>query len=219
MFGMDHSKLQSKTVPTPDDVAADVIVSPDTRRANRVPPQQSRTLKWPVLDASGAPKLDLAKWRFTIEGLVNRPGSWTWEEFQALPRVKVFADFHCVTRWSRLGNIWEGVSTRHLLELAGGAKSEAHFVLAYGYDYGWTTNLPLEHFLAEDALVAFTHDGEPLSEEHGGPARLIIPQLYAWKSAKWVAGLEFREKDKAGFWENGGYHMRGDPWKEERFGR
>lgn len=132
--------------------------------------------------------------------------------------MKVFADFHCVTRWSRLGNLWEGVSVRELVDRAGGLLPNAQFVVVYAYDYGWTTNLPAGHFLAEDALVALTHDGEPVTAEHGGPARLIVPQLYAWKSAKWLAGIEFRADDKAGFWERSGYHMRGDPWKEERFG-
>ncbi len=195
-----------------------VIVSPDTRRANRIPPGQSQTSKWPVLDASGPPRIDLARWRFQLRGLVNREVSFTWEEFQNLPRVKVHADFHCVTRWSRLDNLWEGVATRTLVDLAGGLKPECQFVLAYGYDQGWTTNVPLADFLSPDALVALTHDGEPLTEEHGGPARLIVPQLYAWKSAKWAAGVEFLAKDKAGFWERNGYHMRGDPWNEERFG-
>jgi DMSO/TMAO reductase YedYZ molybdopterin-dependent catalytic subunit len=218
MFGMDSSKLQGKRVPEPEDAGDGVIVSPDTRRENRVPPRQSRTLKWPVLDASGAPDIDLTKWRFSLKGLVARPVSWSWEEFGALPRVKVFADFHCVTRWSRLGNLWEGVSTRELVERAGGVLPNARFVLAFGYDYGWSTNLPLEDFLAEDALVALTHEGEPLSAEHGGPARLIVPRLYAWKSAKWVSGVDFRETDTPGFWERNGYHMRGDPWREERFG-
>ncbi len=143
---------------------------------------------------------------------------WDWEKFYQLPRVKVFADFHCVTRWSRLGNLWEGVSTRHLLELAGGADPKAQFVMAYGYDRGWTTNLPLADFLAEDALVAIFHDGDAISTEHGGPARLIVPRLYAWKSAKWVAGVELIEQDRPGFWEANGYHMRGDPWQEERYG-
>lgn len=216
MFGMDASKLQGKEIPQPEGAGEGVIVSPDTRRPNRIPPHQSRTLKWPVLDASGAPNIDLAKWAFVVQGLVERPVTWTWEQFHELPRVKVFADFHCVTRWSRLGNLWEGVSTKEIASRVG-ASPEAKFVFVYGHDYGWTTNLPIEHFLSDDALVAFTHDGEPLSAEHGGPARLIIPQLYAWKSAKWVAGLEFRETDKAGFWEDGGYHMRGDPWLEERF--
>jgi DMSO/TMAO reductase YedYZ molybdopterin-dependent catalytic subunit len=218
MFGMDSSKTQGKPIPSPEDVGQDVIVSPDTRRQNRIPPRQSRTLKWPVLDASGAPKIDLATWRFSIEGLVAKPISWDWQDFQALPRVKVFADFHCVTRWSRLGNLWEGVSVRELVDRAGGLLPNAAFVVVYAYDFGWTTNLPSEYFLTEDALVALTHDGEPISTEHGGPARLIVPQLYAWKSAKWLAGIEFRSDDKAGFWERNGYHMRGDPWKEERFG-
>jgi len=211
-------KAQNDPVLTPDQVSEGVIVSADTHRANRVPPGQSRTLKWPVLDASGAPKVDLNRWKFQMSGLVNHEVSWNWQEFQQLPRVKVYSDFHCVTRWSRLGNLWEGVSTRHLAELAGGVKPECRYVLAYGLDYGWTTNMPIEQFLAEDALVAILHDGEPLAVEHGGPARLIVPQLYAWKSAKWIAGLEFLEKDKAGFWERNGYHMNGDPWKEERFG-
>jgi len=195
----------------------DVIISPDTRRENRIPPRQSRTLKWPVLDASGAPSIDLEKWRFSIAGLVEKPISWTWSEFQALPKVKVWADFHCVTRWSRLGNLWEGVAAKTLIDQAGGLRPEAKFALVRGHDNDWTTNLPVEYLLAVDALVALTHDGEPLSIEHGGPARLIVPRLYAWKSAKWVAGIEFRETDEAGFWEENRYHMRGDPWKEERF--
>lgn len=218
MFGMDSSKLQNKHIPSPDDQTEDVIISPDTRRENRIPPRQSRTLKWPVLDASGAPSIDLAQWRFSVEGLVAKPISWSWEEFQGLPRVKVFADFHCVTRWSRLGNLWEGVSLREVVDRAGGILPKARFVTIYGYDYGWTTNLPVEDLLVADALVALIHDREPLSTNHGGPARLIVPQLYAWKSAKWLAGLEFTENDRAGFWERNGYHMRGDPWKEERFG-
>ena len=218
MFGMDSSKLQNKQIPSPENRGEDVIISPDTRRENRIPPRQSRTLKWPVLDASGAPAIDLATWRFSIEGLVAQPISWNWEEFRALPRVKVFADFHCVTRWSRLGNLWEGVSMRELVDRAGGLLPHARFATVYGYDFGWTTNLPIEYFLTDDVLVALTHDCEPLSTDHGGPARLIVPQLYAWKSAKWIAGIEFRETDRAGFWERNGYHMRGNPWKEERFG-
>lgn len=215
---MDTSKVQGDPIPTPDGLPPDVIVSPDTKRANRVPPGQSRTKKWPVLDASGTPSLPSEKWRFGISGLINRPTLWTWNEFAELPRVKVFADFHCVTRWSRLGNIWEGVSTRLLMDLAGGPQSNARFALVRGHDSGWTTNLPLAALLAEDALVAILHDGEPLTEEHGGPARLIVPSLYAWKSAKWVAGIELLEQDKAGFWERNGYNMHGDPWKEERYG-
>jgi DMSO/TMAO reductase YedYZ molybdopterin-dependent catalytic subunit len=158
------------------------------------------------------------QWRFSVGGLVRQPVSWNWSEFSALPRVTVLSDFHCVTRWSRLDNLWEGVSTREIVERAGGLLPEAKFVLVHAYDSGWTTNLPVEDFLSEDALVALTHDGEPLSLEHGGPARLVIPRLYAWKSAKWVAAIEFLAEDRPGFWERNGYHRHGDPWKEERFG-
>lgn len=218
MFGMDQTKTQSDEIPSPNALPPDVIVSPDTRRGNRIPPGQSRTKKWPVLDASGPPAIDSTRWRFRIGGLVGKEVEWNWEEFVKVPRVKVFADFHCVTRWSRLGNVWEGVSTRHLLALAGGARPDAAYVLAHGYDRGWTTNLPLSAFLAEDALVALFHDGESITTEHGGPARLIVPQLYAWKSAKWIAGVELMAEDRPGFWEANGYHMRGDPWAEERYG-
>jgi DMSO/TMAO reductase YedYZ molybdopterin-dependent catalytic subunit len=217
MFAMDQTKTQGDEIPSPE-LPPGVIVSPDTQRANRIPPRQSRTKKWPILDASGAPALDLATWSFRIEGLVANPIRWTWPEFEKLKRVQVFADFHCVTRWSRLSNLWEGVSLRELVGLAGGLRPEAKFALVHGYDSGWTTNLPAQELLAEDTLVATLHDGEPISEEHGGPARLIVPRLYAWKSAKWVESIEFRESDKAGFWERNGYHMHGDPWKEERFG-
>ncbi len=218
MFGVDLDKQQGEAAPMPDELPAGVIVSPDTRRDNRIPPGQSRTRKWPVLDASGAPRMNLAKWELKVWGLVNEPAKWDWAAFSKLEKVKVFADFHCVTRWSRLGNVWEGVSTRKLVELCGGVKPEAKFVLAHGYDHGWTTNMPLDEFLEEDALVALTHDGEELALQHGGPARLIVPRLYAWKSAKWLGGLEFLSADEAGFWERNGYHMNGDPWKEERFG-
>jgi DMSO/TMAO reductase YedYZ molybdopterin-dependent catalytic subunit len=211
-------KLQREEVLKPLDAPAGVIVSPDTHRENRIPPGQSRTKKWPVLDAAGPPQIDLAKWKLTVEGLVATPISWTWAEFQNLPRVKVFSDFHCVTRWSRLGNIWEGVSTREIVDRAGGLLPEAKYVVCYGYDYGWTTNLPVDEFLADDALIALKHDNEEISVEHGGPARGIVPRLYAWKSAKWITSIEFLAEDRAGFWERNGYHMNGDPWKEERFG-
>lgn len=218
MFSMDQTKTQGETVPVPENLPEGTIVSPDTQRAVRVPPGQSRTKKWPVLDASGAPARMPEPWKFRMSGLVAMPAEWNWDEMMALPRVKVFSDFHCVTRWSRLGNLWEGVATRELLKRAGGATSGAKFVVVHGYDRGWTTNLPLDDFLAEDALIAFWHDGEPISVEHGGPARLIVPRLYAWKSAKWVAEAEMLSEDRPGFWEANGYHMRGDPWREERYG-
>ncbi len=217
-FVMDQTNTQAEQAPTPGDVPAGVIVSPDTRRSNRIPPGQSRTKKWPILDASGAPAIDLATWTLSLSGLVNRRLKLNWAEFSALPHVQVFSDFHCVTRWSRLGNIWDGVSTSELVSRAGGVAEGAKFVLARGYDGGWTTNLPIDEFLAEDALVAIAHDGEPLSAKHGGPARLIVPRLYAWKSAKWISEIEFLDRDCAGFWERNGYHMNGDPWKEQRYG-
>lgn len=202
----------------PFELPKDVVISPDTLRTERIPPGQSRTAKWPVLDAGGPPRIDMTKWELSLEGLVHKPISFTWKEFQEMPRVKVFADFHCVTRWSRLDNLWEGVSVRELIERAGGLMPDARFAVAHGYDNGWTTNLPVEYLLAEDALVATMHDDQPLTVEHGGPARLIVPRLYAWKSAKWLAAIEFLDHDKAGFWERNGYHMLGNPWNEERFG-
>ena len=213
---MSQSKLQSAEIPTPQNLSGDFIVSPDTLRENRLPPRQARTLKWPVLDAGGPPGIDLNRWKFVVKGLVENPKSWTWEEFCALPHSKVYSDFHCVTRWSRLGNLWEGVRTSELLKNVQ-ITPEVQFVLVHAYDSGWTTNLPLDAFLAEDSIFADTHDGESLTLEHGGPLRLIVPRLYAWKSAKWVRGVEFLAYDKAGYWEQGGYHMNGDPWNEERY--
>ncbi len=194
-----------------------MIISADTKRSHRIPPGQSQTMKWPVLDASGTPSIDMAKWRLDVFGLVENEVSLDWDAFQALPRVEVFSDFHCVTRWSRLNNTWSGVATRTLLEMAK-PKPEAKFVLLHGYDYGWTTNLPLADFQSEDALIATHHDGQPLEPDHGGPARAVVPLLYAWKSAKWIGGIELLSEDRAGFWERNGYHMYGDPWKEQRFG-
>jgi DMSO/TMAO reductase YedYZ molybdopterin-dependent catalytic subunit len=215
---MDKSKEQPNEIALPGDAPPGSIISSDTLRPQRVPPGQSRTKKWPVLDASGPPDIDPDAWKLRIYGLVGNPVEWNWREFLQLPRVKVFADFHCVTRWSRLGNVWEGVSTREMMARVDGLVPEAAFVLAHGYDDGFTTNLPLADFLAEDALIAIVHDGEPISLDHGGPARLIVPQLYAWKSAKWLESIELLQGDQAGFWENNGYHMRGDPWKEQRYG-
>lgn len=206
----EDTKYQLGDAPQPTSFDADVIISSDSLRENRIPPGQSRTRKWPVLDATGTPTMP-ANWKLEIFGLVDRPLTFTLDEFRQLPRVKVFADFHCVTRWSRLGNLWEGVSTRYLFEAAA-VRPEAKFVLLHAYDNGWTTNLPLEDFLAPDALITDLHDGEPLSADHGGPVRAIVPLLYAWKSAKWLKAIEFSAEDKLGFWERGGYHSHGNPW-------
>ena len=208
-------KDQAESVPQPTDALAGVVISPDTLRNQRIPPGQSRTRKWPVLDASGPPRIDLSQWKLRVSGLVDHPFELTWEEFNRLPRVRVFSDFHCVTRWSRLGNTWEGVSLQEIAQRAG-IRATARFALAHGYDRGFTTNVPVADLLTPDSLIATHHDGNPIALEHGGPARLIVPHLYAWKSAKWVCELEFREQDQAGFWEANGYHMRGDPWQEER---
>jgi DMSO/TMAO reductase YedYZ molybdopterin-dependent catalytic subunit len=212
----DDPKYQEGTPRGPGDVDAGVIVSPDTRRSNRIPPGQSRTRKWPVLHATTVPQVTLDRWRLEIRGLVERPLTLTWNEFRSLPRSRVLADFHCVTRWSRLGNLWEGVSVREILRSAG-IKPQARFVLVGGYDGNWTTNLPLPDLLADDVLLADTHDGEPIDAAHGGPCRLVVPMLYAWKSAKWVRSLELRTDDQPGYWEQLGYHNRADPWNEERF--
>ena len=216
MSALEDSKYQSDDPVRPEDCPPSLIISPDTRRENRIPPGQSRTRKWPVLDAFGPPLVDLAEWQLRVFGLVERPFTLTRAGFNALPRVKVFSDFHCVTKWSRLGNVWEGVATRVLLDRAG-VKPAARFVVCHGYDNGWTTNLPLSDFLQPDCLLADLHDHEPISLEHGGPVRGLVPQLYAWKSAKWISAIELIDEDRAGYWEEGGYHMHGDPWTEERF--
>lgn len=202
-----------------EDVSAqspDIIISPDTRREQRLPPGQSRTKKFPVLDAGGTPSIDLENWTFSVAGAVENPFELGLEDFKNLPNVNVYADFHCVTRWSRLDNVWTGVAARYLAEKVR-VRPEAKFVIAVAYDQdihgrNWTTNMPIEYFLNDDSLAAYMHDGKPLLPEHGAPVRLIIPQLYAWKSAKWLKGLIFSETDDAGYWERGGYHMRGVPW-------
>ncbi len=212
----DRDKLQGERVQTAEDVGTSVIVSPDTRRSSRLPPNQARTRKWPVLDAHGPPAIDLAAWELLVDGLVKSELTFDWREFQSLPRVRVFADMHCVTRWSRLGNVWEGVAALEILKRAE-PLPEARFVVAHGYDQSFTTNLPHEAFASEDVLLADTHDGQPISLEHGGPLRLVVPRLYAWKSAKWLKRIELVSEDEPGFWEQAGYHDVGDPWREERF--
>ncbi len=211
----DTEKYQSGEPPRPAAAPAGAIISPDTHRENRIPPGQSRTRKWPVLQYGRIPEIATDRWRFEVRGLVENPLRFTWDEFQKLPRVQVFSDFHCVTRWSRLGNVWEGVSVQTFLDLAS-VKPQAKYVIATGYDDGWTTNMPLADFLQEDVLVVDKHDGEPLSFDHGGPVRLVVPRLYAWKSAKWLKALTLLDHDEPGLWEQAGYHNHGDPWTEER---
>jgi DMSO/TMAO reductase YedYZ molybdopterin-dependent catalytic subunit len=181
----------------------------------RIPPGQYVTDKWPVLTYGPVPTFDPETWRFTVSGLVAREVSWSWRELKALPRFEVTADFHCVTRFSTLDNGWGGVATREVIRHVT-VGPEASHVLVHCHG-GYTTNLPLEDFLSERSLFADTWNGKPLAVEHGGPLRLVVPHLYAWKSAKWVSGIELLAADRRGFWEENGYHTYGDPWEEERF--
>jgi DMSO/TMAO reductase YedYZ molybdopterin-dependent catalytic subunit len=187
----------------------------EMRREGRLPPGQSLALRWPVLHYGSIPEFDPETWDFRTEGLVDNPIRLTWEQFLALPHVALTADFHCVTRWSRFDNHWEGVLFQTISELAR-PKPEATYAMLHCAE-GYTTNAPLADLLHENVLFAFKHDGEPLAPEHGGPLRLVAPQLYGWKSAKWVRAVEFMPRDRPGFWEQNGYHMHGDPWKEQRF--
>jgi len=187
----------------------------EMKRQGRLPPGQSLTLKWPVLHVGGVPSFDPATWDFRTSGMVSQPLRLTWPEFQALPIIQVTADFHCVTRWSRFDNRWEGVAFRTIAELTA-PQPQAAYVLASAEE-GYTTNIPLRDLLEPNVLLADRHDGQPLPGEHGGPLRLVVPKLYGWKSAKWVRGLIFLPEDRAGFWEQNGYHMYGDPLREQRF--
>jgi len=192
-----------------------VIRSPDTERENRVPPGQRVVEKLPVLHYGRIPEIDVSKWTFRIWGLVRKERILNYKEFMSLPMVKVFSDVHCVTGWSKLNNLWEGVSTSVIKELVD-ILPEAKFVMVHSVG-GFTTNLTLSDFFQPDVLFAVKHDGETITPAHGYPVRLVVPRLYFWKSAKWVTGVEFMEKDKRGFWEERGYHNHGDPWKEERY--
>jgi DMSO/TMAO reductase YedYZ molybdopterin-dependent catalytic subunit len=185
------------------------------RDAGRLPPGQSLTLKWPVLHAGSIPRFDPARWDFKIGGLVEKPVRLTWDEFSRLPQREFVSDFHCVTRWSRFDNHWRGVPVTEVLKLVG-VKPEAHYVLVNA-EQGYTANLPLADFSRPESLFAFQHDGQPLAAEHGYPLRLIVPNLYAWKSVKWVRGFDLLPEDQPGFWEQNGYNMYGDPFKEQRF--
>ena len=191
----------------------------DARPADRSrqPPGQVLTKKWPVLHYGTVPAVDTSAWRFDVSGAVDQPFQLRWDELLALPRVEVLCDIHCVTQWSRLDNVFEGVPLEPILERAR-IRPTAQFVMVHGaQDY--TTNLPLSDLRHPGNILALKHGGEDLTPEHGGPVRLLVPHIYLWKSAKWVTGFEFMEEDYPGFWEQNGYHMRGDPWREERFGR
>jgi DMSO/TMAO reductase YedYZ molybdopterin-dependent catalytic subunit len=189
----------------------------DTARGQeRVPPGQYLVGdRWPILTYGPTPQVDLSQWDFTVDGLVENPVRFSWEEWNELPTVEVEADMHCVTSWSKLDNVWRGVQAKYLLEMAK-PRAEAEFFSAF-CDGGYTTNVPVAELYEDDAVFATHHNGEPLEPGHGYPMRLVIPRLYAWKSAKWIRGIEFLAEDKPGFWENNGYHNYGDPWQEQRY--
>jgi DMSO/TMAO reductase YedYZ molybdopterin-dependent catalytic subunit len=193
---------------------SDVIYSPDTLRGNRIPPGQHEITNWPVLQADDVPTIIPDTWNFAISGLVESELKLNYADFFGLPRVRVVSDIHCVTRWTRLNNLWEGCSSTTIANLVR-LKPEAKYVIVQATN-GFTANLTLADFIQEDVLFAFKHDDEALSAEHGAPVRLIVPRLYFWKSAKWVTGIRFTSQDQPGFWERQGYNNHGDPWKEER---
>ncbi|MGW4490098.1 sulfite oxidase-like oxidoreductase [Amycolatopsis sp. NPDC004368] len=181
--------------------------------ASRVPPGQHLTNGFPVLSAGPTPKITADKWTFTIGGAVGRPARWTWDQLRALPSEPITVDIHCVTKWSKLDTSWAGISLDTLLAEV---EPQADYALAYS-EGGYTTNLPLADLVGGRAWLVHDFDGKPLAPEHGGPVRLLVPHLYFWKSAKWVQGIELRERDQPGFWERYGYHNYGDPWQEQRY--
>jgi DMSO/TMAO reductase YedYZ molybdopterin-dependent catalytic subunit len=181
--------------------------------SSRLPPGQYLVRDFPVLSAGPTPHTPLDKWDFSLQGEVDTPRRWSWEELRALPSETITKDIHCVTRWSKLDTVWEGVSVDTLLE---GLDIHAGYITAF-CDGGYTTNLPLADVTGGKAWVAYSFGGEPLEPQHGGPARFLVPHLYFWKSAKWVRGLTFSDRDTPGFWEAAGYHNRGDPWLEQRY--
>ena len=181
----------------------------------RLPPGQHLTQDWPVLDLGMPPNIARERWRLDVYGAVENPVFWNWSQFTAQPQTQFVSDIHCVTTWSRYDNQWSGLATRDLLA-AVRTRREATHVMLNSHD-GYTTNLAIEDFAAEDALLAHTWSGLPLAQEHGGPVRVVVPHLYFWKSAKWLQSIEFLAEDSPGYWEVRGYHNRGDPWLEQRY--
>jgi len=186
----------------------------DALAQGRIPPGQALTVKWPVLHATGPGKVDKATWSLRLFGLVEQSVTLSWDEFLSLPQATRINDVHCVTRWSKLDNTWEGVPVADVLQRVA-VHPESQFVMVHAP--GYTANLPLSALLDDDVLLATRHNGQDLTREHGGPVRLVVPKRYFWKSVKWVTGLEFMAEDRPGFWEVRGYHNEGDPWAEERF--
>jgi len=188
---------------------------PSAQAAQRLPPGQYQTDDFPVLSMGPTPHVDLTTWRFTLSEGPKPLMRWTWDEFEALPYTTWRGDIHCVTKWSKFGTVWEGVTLDDLFDAAG-VTPPTDFLLAESYD-GYDTNVPVADVVGGKGMIATRYDGAPLPAEHGGPARLLVPHLYFWKSAKWVKGIKFTPRDEAGFWELRGYHMYGDPWLEQRY--
>ncbi|HLN25046.1 MAG TPA: sulfite oxidase-like oxidoreductase [Patescibacteria group bacterium] len=189
--------------------------APDIDHHRRLPPGQREVTDWPVLDLGVVPNLSTRDWSFSVGGMVERTVEWNWDQFLAQPQLSLRVDMHCVTAWSRYDNDFVGVPALRLLDVVR-PLPEARFLMLHGYD-GYTTNLPLADFADDDVVLAHSWQGRPISREHGGPMRLILPKLYLWKSAKWLRHITFSDRDDPGYWEQRGYHRRGDPWKEERY--
>lgn len=189
--------------------------NPEGTEPTRIPRGQHVVDHWPVLTAGPTPRIETADWKFTLKIGPRPVKAWTWSEFNALPQTRMTRDIHCVTTWSKLDTNWEGVTIDDILADAG-IERPTDFVLAHSFD-GYSTNVPLADLTSGKAMVALKYDGQPLPRDHGGPARLLVPHLYFWKSAKWVNGLQFTQRDEAGFWELRGYHIYGDPWREQRY--
>lgn len=183
--------------------------------SERLPPGQALTHDFPVLSAGPTPQVRTETWSFTLKAGPKPVAKWNWEEFNALPQTKMTRDIHCVTTWSKFNTPWQGVLIDDVLAAAG-IEAPTKFTLAHSYD-GYSTNVPTEDLVGGKAMVALLYEGKPIPPDHGGPARLLVPHLYFWKSAKWLNGLQFTQQDEAGFWELRGYHMYGDPWREQRY--
>lgn len=210
-------QIKEKLIGTKEKWAREgrLLTGETAERTQRLPPGQRLVKDWPVLDLGVQPSVPTDVWRLDVDGAVVNRLSWNWQDFQAQPQVEDVSDIHCVTSWSRYDNRWCGVSAEYLLALVQ-PRPEARHVVLHSYD-GYTTNVTLAHFAAPDVMIAHSWEGRPLTREHGGPVRLIVPQFYFWKSAKWLKRIEFRADDKPGFWEVRCYHNEGDPWKEDRY--
>ena len=210
-------KLKTKLIDSKQKWAEDgrLLTGKTAAPSERLPPGQRKVDTWPVLDLGIQPEIPTHAWRLFVDGEVENPVTLKWDEFQALPRTELTTDIHCVTAWSRYDNEWEGVSARDLIALVK-PKASAEHVIFHSYDT-YKTNVPLADFAAADVMLAWNWNGEPISREHGGPLRVVIPKLYFWKSAKWIKRIEFSMMDKPGFWEVRGYHNYGDPWREQRY--